>query len=86
MYCCPPGHSLAKVGVEGSNPFARSNKFKFLCEIDDSEGSTYPSPISHGGQLDWPVRLDAISKEEPYERERVRPVLTFPSVPITIII
>jgi hypothetical protein len=25
-------HKLAKVGVEGSNPFARSNKFKHLAD------------------------------------------------------
>jgi hypothetical protein len=30
--------NLAKVGVEGSNPFARSNKIKPLRETDDGEG------------------------------------------------
>ena len=31
-------HNLAKVGVEGSNPFARSSEINYLRDVGDGEG------------------------------------------------
>src|SRR5215831_1465183 len=54
-------HHLAKVGVEGSNPFARSKIFNYISQLTDQPNAAVIAarPGKHGGSKWWrivPVR------------------------------
>ena len=57
-------HNLAKVGVEGSNPFARSIKVNYLRGVGHRGGWACPSPVFHGAEL----TANACSQQSPMLR------------------